>query len=913
MIRPFSVLWVFLLSCASAFGQSEDDVSALVDRLVDSSGSDAFRIQQELVEIGDPAIQPLLDVAANTELDLYGRSWAALREMGELLEPYIPQIVGLMDSDDRSVRPALRALERAGPLPPDAIPVLAERMNRLANYMDKLAVAEVLGDVGEAAVPALSDQLRRGDPLTRKYATLALGWNGPAARSAAPALIDALRVQGQDIDSLSRAVSALRKVGELSRALPVFLDMLANGAIESRIMAATVLGQWDYSFVEQIVPALIGALDDDDPRLREATVDSLANFSPHSRSALPRLIPLLKDPYTPLREATARALRDFGPYLDGVIPAAIAALGDESELVRQSAADVLANQSADPGLAGAALTRVAVESEWQTQLHARQALQAIDPSGEVVSSYFLDVLSSDDAAHRSTGLQLLAATGHVDADVENEILRLLGDPSPDVRSNAALAMRALEIRSPQAVPALIDLLEDESLPVRINAVSALSLHGADGSGSVPLLIGMLNTESPELLDAVIGTLGAIGPPAADSVEPLLDLLPSANRLVARDIVDSLTSIGPRAFEAVRRLVDADPARGFDATDPALPVSLYNVRLLLQSGYTADQLVALFERQLGHSDSNIVSNAATALEMLAPESAEAVPALLQVSTSNSVSPRARSDARDAAAVISNGALPQPFPILDQLADRPYPFPLPVLIELLDNPEEIGRELAVRSIGLLGEAAESAVPDLIRALSDRSAPVRYYAALSLSVSTIGPRGQEAFEALLAATQDFDVDVRNAARLSLSVSGLDPFGFAPEDIWFQPYHERNRTYTLRDRRDAFTVAWMAGAARFLGPASVGWHLEAIRSGQGFIGVTSIITLGRLDYDDPLIVDMLLDTARNQTQSRQTESIVALGLLGSDAEEALPLLDDFRYHHDREVRLAAKASAEMIRGDDI
>ena len=915
MIRHSLIFPILFALSAPVSGQSDEDISKLMDRYLDSSGRESYLIGQELVRIGGPAIRPLLEVAENAESPRAFDSWRLLQQMGNQLEAYIPRIVASVNSDDQLIRTgALRTLASLGPLPPDAIPVLAARMSQLRDYMQKLAVAEVLGNAGEAAVPALSDLLRQGDPLTQKYATLALGWNGPAARSATISLIDSLRAPGKEVDELSRSVEALRKIGSLSQALPVFLDMLAAGPVESRITAATVLGQWDYSFVDRIVPALNEGLSEDHPELRTVTVDALGNFSPHSRVSLPRLIPFLDDPYTPLREATGQTIRDFGPYLEGVIPAAIAALDDESDLVRKSAADILANQKASPAVAGAALTRVALDDSWQVQQRAREALEAIDPRGEVVTAHFLDALSSDAEARRSTALQLLVELGRVDAEVESAVLRALRDPSPDVRSNAARAMHVLEIRLPQAIPVLIDLLDDAAEGVRVNVVGALSLYGSDASPSVPRLIGMLQTDNPGLLDAVIGTLGAIGPPAAPAVEPLLELLPAAdyqvgNYLVARNTVDTLLSIGPEAFAAVRRLVDADLANWSDQTDPGAPVDVYHAKLLLRSGFSPEQLVEIFERQLAHANYRVVDRAVIALEMLAPQSATAIPALSQLGASNRATPRTRSEATDAIAIISGS---EPRSLLDfiQALNRRGDF-VADSIAFLDSAQEQTRAAAVQSLGMRGRAAESAVPDLIRALSDQSNIVRHYAALTLCVCMIGPRGQEAFEPLLAATRDSDIDVRNAARLSLSMSGLDPFGFAPQDIWFQRWHERVESFTLRDPFDEFTAAWMVGAAEHMGPSSVELLLQSVRNGQGFFGVTAIRTLGRLDFDDPLIVASLMDAARNRTQSQQTESITALGLRGGDSAAALPMLDDFRYHYDREVRLAARTAAERIRRD--
>jgi HEAT repeat protein len=81
---------------------------------------------------------------------------------------------------------------------------------------ERVASARILGEIGPAAktaAPALAEALKDGERDVRMNAAQSLGYIGPGAKVAAPALITAL----QDKDSLVRraAAFALGKVGSL--------------------------------------------------------------------------------------------------------------------------------------------------------------------------------------------------------------------------------------------------------------------------------------------------------------------------------------------------------------------------------------------------------------------------------------------------------------------------------------------------------------------------------------------------------------------------------------------------------------------------------------------------------------------------------------------------------------------------
>jgi HEAT repeat protein len=74
---------------------------------------------------------------------------------------------------------------------------------------------------------------------------------------------------------------------------------------------------------EAAVPALVEALHNADPEVREQAGRALALIGPKATAAVPELILLLDDDSEPVRRQAARALGQIGPAAQAAIPALI--------------------------------------------------------------------------------------------------------------------------------------------------------------------------------------------------------------------------------------------------------------------------------------------------------------------------------------------------------------------------------------------------------------------------------------------------------------------------------------------------------------------------------------------------------------------------------------------------------------
>jgi HEAT repeat protein len=79
-----------------------------------------------------------------------------------------------------------------------------------------------------------------------------------------------------------------------------------------RLRAVKALGE-KRSEAATVVPALAGALADEDAFVRRDAARALAGFGPQGRAALPALLPLLKDRNAGVRKASAAAVKAIDP------------------------------------------------------------------------------------------------------------------------------------------------------------------------------------------------------------------------------------------------------------------------------------------------------------------------------------------------------------------------------------------------------------------------------------------------------------------------------------------------------------------------------------------------------------------------------------------------------------------------
>ena len=177
------------------------------------------------------------------------------------------------------VRQALRK-ERI----PQAVSLLSKLLTD-ADHLARRYAAEELGKLGEAAVdviPALKRMFQDSDPSVRKSATRALGGVGvgKGVEEAKLALIEAL--QHEDSGVRSEATWALLAIGkEAKTAIPALLQALQDHVFWVKVSAIQVIGKMvesEEDAQEEAITALKNALQDEDNEVRKEAQKALTTI-----------------------------------------------------------------------------------------------------------------------------------------------------------------------------------------------------------------------------------------------------------------------------------------------------------------------------------------------------------------------------------------------------------------------------------------------------------------------------------------------------------------------------------------------------------------------------------------------------------------------------------------------------------
>ncbi len=458
----------------------------------------------------------------------------------------------------------------------------------------------------------------------------------------------------------------------------------------------------------------------------------------------------------------------------------------------------------------------------------RAAAHALADLGEPGLAVLLEARTSPDLRVHRRAVAGLVRVGGPAAPGLVEVLPKSGD-----RAETALVRIG-----PAAVPALVAALRQ---PERAkHAARVLGAMGARAGAAVPDLVAVFldRQAKDEARAEAARALGRIGPapPPADApgtpdavVEALASALTDGSAAVRQRAAEGLGEIGPRAVAAL-------PALARASRDPEAEVSASACWAL---GHLASPpgAPALLARVLGEDDPRQLP-AAEALAQLGPAARGTIPALVAVLAS----PRA--ERAHAAFVL----------------ERLGPPAVPALIEAIQGPERDLRRAAADVLAKLGPQATAALPAVLAALEDRSAP----ATLGAPFVGLGalPSGPLTCCAALVAYEE------GQARLPLA---------------------------------------LARCAVRIDPTRAGPAVPALlRLLDGKYGGDVVLLLADVGEGARAAVPLLLASLKGKDQARAQRAALALARLGPSAREAVP--DLLPLLADRALRPYAAAALARI-----
>ncbi len=463
----------------------------------------------------DDVVDALLDKVFDKNLKVRKACLRALLAINPPVEKTLPEVLKILkESDPAIVVPALNTVADEGV---KVVPRLCEVLkHKEARYWACLVLAEI-GPDAKDAVPLVREVLKDEEPDVRFQAMITLGEIGPASKSALPEIVKALETDpyeggryaaafalgkiGLDADAtkaLTKAVEsddpflqmisawalALNNSDDkamVERAVKLIVGAFKSDDVHLRRLAAKAAVDFDVPR-DLVVPALIDALEDKDPRVVRNAVEALAELGP---KALQHVKDTLKN--EKLRPLALSLIYRLGPDAEAAVPALIEALKEDAQeeddvMFRREVQFALGAIGPKARAAVPALLNSLSADREEIRASACFALGKIGPGGAVAAVSRLRDLESDKS--QMVRLAALFALVKIQPDQPAltrravvELSKALGSDDERYRAGAALALGELKDElgdlGKRTVPRLRKLLDDESPLVQEMAAVAL--------------------------------------------------------------------------------------------------------------------------------------------------------------------------------------------------------------------------------------------------------------------------------------------------------------------------------------------------------------------------------------------------------------------------------------------------------
>jgi HEAT repeat protein len=756
-------------------------IPALADLLKDEVPAVREAASAALAKMGQNALLALTDALRSRSEEGKFAALSALRQMGPEARPAISAIAAALK--DKNVDVRIHAASVLGSLKDLAKPVLPELFaaakdtsnlpgvvrSELPTSVAEAAITacleidnKCLPDLTKAALPALTNALKNKDESVLQAAGNALALLGPEAKAALPALESAYkRATGLTEGAIARAIVA---VGSDGTGVLASIVKDIKAPLQKRLRALSDLGEMANPG-DKAVSILIAALKDQEPQMRAGGAMALAMIGPDAKAAVGPLVDLLADETldqaaSKVRSGATKVVPDALTRIGSdAVPALAAALKDgrKSSFARWQAAGTLANlgRKSKPALA-----------VLETAMKDKDKLVAVE-------SACAFVLAGGDAGNAMPVLE-----------------EGLKDKSSIVAWNAADAVRRLGPKAKETVPLLTALLKRDDKDVRIAAAQALSTMGPDAKSAVPALAKLLEQKDPQQQLQVILVLRELGPNAIEALPALIERLKDVPPASRRPLLFTIGALGPKAKDAVPVLtellkkkevsfhLDAMLALGkigpsAEAAVPLLQAFLSNpseypranaARALGGIGPKAKAAVPILEKLVKEDKKLVRIWAAFGLARIAGESKPMVTTLIEMWKAES----------DDSVFLPESVRFEIAEALELLGADAQPARDLLLETLLNEQEPPGmRSLAARAVGNLRNDADVIVPKLIEMLdrkADGYARVLNCVDAAQALGMLGPAANAAVPRLRQLAEDDDNEIARAAAWALGKIAAD-----------------------------------------------------------------------------------------------------------------------------------------------
>lgn len=255
-------------------------------------------------------------------------------------------------------------------------------------------------------------QLSSPDPEARRVAAAALG-KVLKIRPDAGKIVDALGIAIRDTSDEVRSAAATALTTEgvnPAAALEGFHAALHDSAHAGmRAATARMIGTLGRQRGRLLIPAISELMDDPDPVVREAGIESLGQMGPDPGIDLERISHRISDPDPSVRRAVLQTLLNLRAAASIAVPVARVALRDSAASVRITAAYTLGSLGSAAAPAIPELRVALTDSAPFVRAGAANAMAAIGPAARAAIPELSQLLRDSSVSVRNAAIQAIAA------------------------------------------------------------------------------------------------------------------------------------------------------------------------------------------------------------------------------------------------------------------------------------------------------------------------------------------------------------------------------------------------------------------------------------------------------------------------------------------------------------------------
>ncbi|MHC4405315.1 MAG: M56 family metallopeptidase, partial [Planctomycetota bacterium] len=443
----------------------------------DAPGGDESEFRGPVLE---PGLTSLVQQLEDEDLWVRLRAVQAIGGRNPTDTEPVPALIKAMNDESGRVRvAAARALLRIGPVNEQVVLafIRASRDNWKGVIQATDDFFHLVGSEHNDLVPELTEMLKDPKARVRICAVTALGNMGPKAKSAVPALVDAMK----DDETLCLAEDALEKMGPAAKAaVPGLTEILGGTDLGASHCAARVLAAIGPD-AREAVPALIACLQRrNDPWGQLSLCTSLATLDPKSSQAIEALTRLADGPCRDIQPAAHFHLVKMGETGASHFQALIDALEDSNPRVRLTAAAYLGRLGKDASEATPSLLAALDDVDPEARVEAAHAILLVCPKGaerKRAADVVLEAVDDKVFMAQVRAFSALEAFGPEES-WSTPLLTTLATstsiPQPRFRLAAINALGNIGSAATESIPALVALLEDDHWEIRQNARDAIT-------------------------------------------------------------------------------------------------------------------------------------------------------------------------------------------------------------------------------------------------------------------------------------------------------------------------------------------------------------------------------------------------------------------------------------------------------